>query len=384
MAKSIVNTLKSIRWGHWLMAIFCACMGAWASYVTLQYFKHGALALESDKNLQELATFAALMFVASEMGAFLIAALMPERELRARRWALTAFAFCVLGLEVCTIVAVQLALTTGADNHQLDVRQAEIDIRSRIAAIESDMAIARDTGAQQSLAARAVKGAANRAWALQQSAKTIGKASEGNAELRLLNEQLQSLVKQKRPTLVGVLGKDNALYYAVARGILISLGGLVFVGAAGALIRTARGGVAVVKPEPQTAAPAAPAPVPSFARDGVAPKNTSTDWKPWARNAAVAGGLAGLAGMANAVPTIAPTPPNSPEQVENSPEQVNLAPEQVRKARNQVRDGRKYELMVEDIRGCVSRGMKPTQGAIKAHLNCGWDVAKRIQKDLKG
>ncbi|MEN9374485.1 MAG: hypothetical protein RIR79_2037 [Pseudomonadota bacterium] len=178
------------RWGYVVLALVCASMGVWASYVTLEYFKHGAMALESDKSLQELATFAALMFVASEMGAFLIAAMMTERDLRARRWALTLFAFAVLGLEVCTIVAVQLALTTGADNHQLDVRQAEIDLRSRIAAIESDAAITRDTGATQSMAARSIKDAASRAWAMQQAAKTVGKASSNNAALNDLHNQL--------------------------------------------------------------------------------------------------------------------------------------------------------------------------------------------------
>lgn len=381
-----MNTVHHLpRWGYIALTVVCVGMGVWAGYVTLEYFKHGARALESDAELQALALVAALMFVASEMGSFLIAAMMTERQLWARRWALTLFAFSVLGLEVCTIVAVQLALTTGADMGQATIAQREKDLRGRIADIESDAAITRDAGATQTMAAKGIKDAGARAWALQQASKTVGKASARSAELSRLHEQLEALTAQKRPTLVGILGKDNALYYAVARGILISMGGLVFFGAAGAFLRMARGGS--VPPVSLDTEPAKPAvnnsPVPSFARAGIAPKDASTQWQPVARNAGLALGVASLAGMAHAMPTIAPTPPNSPEQVKNSPEQVNPAPVQVRKARNQVRDGRKYELMVEDIRGCVSRGMKPTQGAIKAHLNCGWDVAKRIQGDLK-
>jgi len=228
------------RWGYIILSIACAAMGVWSSYVTLEYFKHGARALESDAELQALALVAAMMFVASEMGAFLIAAMLTEKQLWARRWALTLFAFCVLGLEVCTIVAVQLALTTGADMGQATITQREKDLRGRIADIESDAAINRDTGAMQATAAKNIKDAGARAWALQQAGKTVNKASSRAAELSRLHEQLEALTAQKRPTLVGILGKDNALYYAVARGILISMGGLVFFGTAGALVRMAR------------------------------------------------------------------------------------------------------------------------------------------------
>ena len=310
------------RWGYVLLAIICTAMGVWASYVTLEYFRHGAKALESDKEMQALALLAALMFVASEMGAFLIAAMLSERQLRVRRWMLTIFAFCVLGLEVCTIVAVQLALTTGADNHQLDVRQAELDLRGRIAAIESNAAIARDTAAAQSMAARGLKTANDRSWNLHLANKTLNKASANNAELNQLHGQLAGIMAQKKPTLVGVLGKDNALYYAVARGILISFGGLVFFGTAGALIRMARNGAvsnhAVSESheqEPvQSSTPA------TFEQPNAAtPKGASRSWNPFNRQnvaaAGIAAGAAGSMGMAHAIPTIAPTAPMQRGQV---------------------------------------------------------------------
>ncbi len=314
-------------WGYVLLALVCASMGAWASYVTLEYFQHGARALESDRELQALALLAAMMFVASEMGAFLIAALMPEKELWLRRWALTGFAFAVLGLEVCTIVAVQLALTTGADMEQVTITQREKDLRGRIADIESDAAITRDAGAVQAMAAKNIKDAGARAWALQQATKTVTKASARSVELNRLHEQLEALTAQKRPTLVGVLGKENAMYYAVARGILISMGGLVFFGTAGALARMARG---VVAAKPESVAPESkpvdePKPeqakAPAFTQNGLAPSGESlwtegesswTKWNPFTINnaaaASIAVGTAGSMGMAHALPTIAPEP----------------------------------------------------------------------------
>jgi hypothetical protein len=310
------------RWGYVLLAIICTAMGVWASYVTLEYFRHGAKALESDKEMQALALLAALMFVASEMGAFLIAAMLSERQLRVRRWMLTIFAFCVLGLEVCTIVAVQLALTTGADNHQLDVRQAEIDLRGRIAAIESNAAIARDTAAAQSMAARGLKTANDRSWNLHLANKTLNKASANNAELNQLHGQLAGIMAQKKPTLVGVLGKDNALYYAVARGILISFGGLVFFGTAGALIRMARNGTVSnhAVSESHAQEPVQSSTPATFEQPNAAtPKGASRSWNPFNRQnvaaAGIAAGAAGSMGMAHAIPTIAPTAPMQRGQV---------------------------------------------------------------------
>lgn len=343
------------RWGYIILSIACAAMGVWSSYVTLEYFKHGARALESDAELQALALVAAMMFVASEMGAFLIAAMLTEKQLWARRWALTLFAFCVLGLEVCTIVAVQLALTTGADMGQATIAQREKDLRGRIADIESDAAINRDAGAMQATAAKNIKDAGARAWALQQAGKTVNKASSRAAELSRLHEQLEALTAQKRPTLVGILGKDNALYYAVARGILISMGGLVFFGTAGALVRMARNAraakeaaiqLANVQPvtlEEFDSEPAKPAvnhsqsttPAPSFARDGIAPKDATTHWQPMARHAGLALGVASLAGMAHALPTIAPTPTNHSQSTTPDHRQ-STTPDKPKKARAKV------------------------------------------------
>lgn len=243
------------RWAYLLLTAACVAMGIWASYITLQYFEHGAKALETDAAHQALAVSAALMFVASEMGAFTLAALLTERQLWARRWLLTGFAACVLGLEVVTIVAVQLALTLGAEMTQSTTATQEHDLRARITALEASAASKRATADKQRATARD-------GYELKLSARSSTAATEEQGKTDALYQQLAAVQAQKRPTLAGMLGRDNAIYYAVARGILVSLGGLVFFGTAGALLRAARGGASGSVPgtiaPAQTAAPAEP------------------------------------------------------------------------------------------------------------------------------
>ena len=224
------------RWAYIVLAIACIFMGLWASSVTLQYFEHGAKALEADPVMQALALSAALMFVASEMGAFGLAALLTERQLWARRWMLYGFAGAVLALEVFTIVAVQLALTVGADMTQATSADQEKDLRARIAKIEADAAAKRATADQQ-------RATAKNAYELHLAGKSGDKAAAEQAKTDALYAELKTVQAQKRPTLVGLLGQKTAIAYAVARGVLVSLGGLVFFGVAGALVRAARGGV---------------------------------------------------------------------------------------------------------------------------------------------
>ena len=86
------------RWLYIALGLACIPMGLWASWITLQYFEHGAAALEADPALSSLALSAAMMFVSSEMAAFGLAAVLTERQLWARRWLLTGFAAAVLVL----------------------------------------------------------------------------------------------------------------------------------------------------------------------------------------------------------------------------------------------------------------------------------------------
>lgn len=231
-APAFINTLP--RWAYLALALACVCMGVWASYITLEYFEHGAKALETDKALQALAVSAAVMFVASEMAAFALAAVLTERQLKARRWSLTAFAVAVLALEVCTIVAVQLALTVGADMTQTSVIDTVADLQKQITTVEANA----KTYAATAESLRA-------ADQLKKAALQSDKAAAETAKASQLYDRLEEARKQKRPTLGGLMGEKTALSYAIARGILVSLAGLVFFGTAGALLRSARGGASV-------------------------------------------------------------------------------------------------------------------------------------------
>jgi hypothetical protein len=322
------NTMP--RWAYLALALACVAMGLWASYITLEYFEHGAKALETDKALQALAVSAALMFVASEMAAFALAALLTERQLKARRWSLTGFAAAVLALEVCTIVAVQLALTSGADLAQSTVQTQEADLRKRIAALEAGAAAKLATAQQQ-------RATAKNAYELRLSAKSNDGATAEQAQTAALYAELKTVQAQKRPTLVGLMGKKPALAYAIARGVLVSLGGLVFFGVAGALLRASRGGALSVDaqllallhelrgtpgqlaelcnsaisaaPSPvQAPALAAPAPASFKPAGAVAPKDASTGLAYSSKAAlAGAGALAALsAPMVQAAPQVQP------------------------------------------------------------------------------
>ena len=380
-----MNMAKTQRAMNLLMCIICAGFAGWASIIDIKYLQHGMQALEDNNSLRELTIASAIMFVSLEMAAMFVAATMSGRELFARKWGLIIFSGAVFALGVITIVATQIALTTGSDDKQLDLRQAELDIRKRIADLENQASIQREFGLQQGMAASHVKDAAGRAWAMQQAAKTVDKAQKNAAELQVLNEKLAGIVAQKKPTVIGIIGKDLANYYSVFRGVMISLGGLVFFGAAGAFLRLAikPSDAMQTAPEQVQTAPeqVQSAPKPSFVQSGLKPNGIPTTWSLLARKLGLSLGFASLAGAAHALPTIAPQPHDVEQQCQQ--EVVAEDVEQPRKPRNQMRDGRQYDIILEDVRACIeSNHLKNSQRAIKGYLNCGWELAARIQKDL--
>ena len=295
-----INTLP--RWAYIALGIACLPVGAWASFITLQYFEHGAKALESDISLQALAVMAATMFAVSEMAAFTMAALMTEQQLFARRWMLTLFAGAVMLLEVCTIVAVQLALTAGAAMNQTTTTEQERDLRARIATIEASASAKRATADKQRLGARD-------AYELRLSAKSNESATAELAKTESLYAELAKVQANKRPTLVGLLGEKMALIYAVSRGVLISIGGLVFFGTAGALFRFARSASNKSRSNESANKPAtiAPAPASFKVAESVAPKDYSSGLAYSSKmTLAGAGALAAMAApVAHAMPAVA-------------------------------------------------------------------------------
>lgn len=268
-----------------VLALLCAVLGLWASIITFRYFRHGAMALEADPVAQALAVSAAVMLVAVEMGAFSLAGLLPAQKLWAVRWKLLALAGAVLLLEVFTIVAVQMALTQGAEMSQQATAQRAQDLRRQITQAETEAAALRAQSGQLA--------SAEHAWVKAGAPKLAAMAASATAKTDGLYAELAKVDGAKHPTLVGLLGEDWALAYAVARGLLISCAGLVFWGAAGVLWRVFSAGdhspvlQAVQAVQPPAVAPAVAPAVPPV-------------WKPWTWSAAVPLALGAVAGVPSA------------------------------------------------------------------------------------
>jgi hypothetical protein len=222
------------RWASLLLAAGCIAIGLWASVVTLQFFEHGAAALESDPALQTLAKAAAYLFVFAEMSAFILAALIVGSEFQARRWSLYAYAAVVLIVEVFTISAIQIATVVGADMTQASVSESVIDLRKQIVAAEA--LAATHTANAASLRANDQ---------LKKAAAQTDKATAAQDKAAALYAQLGTARDAKRPTLSAMLGKPLAIGYAIVRGLLVPATGLIFFGVAGALMLRRADGLSV-------------------------------------------------------------------------------------------------------------------------------------------
>jgi hypothetical protein len=223
----------SARWSLFFLAAVCASLGVWASTVTLQFFDEGSRLMEPSSTAQGVVKAAAMLLVALEMAAFGIAALLPGRLLRGQRWALAAFALAVLAFECVTITVVQHGIAVGAARaaNASDTKASEL--RASIAA-------KRESAAQRRAAA-AVAGQSVILASRLSAAASFAAADELEARADSLAAELAALEASKPAPISDVLGERGTLIYAVARGLLVSAGGLVMFGAAGALVRVARG-----------------------------------------------------------------------------------------------------------------------------------------------
>lgn len=229
------------RWARFALALACVALGTWASFITLRYFEHGAEALEGGEVARSLAVAAALMFVCLEMAAFGMAALLASRGLRATRWKLMGFAGAVLAFECATIILVQHAITKRADLTASAGAGQAAELRASMAAQRATAEGLRVNAAAQS-ASRSIP-------AREAGAQALRDALEIERGLRMQAAELAALEAARRPTATEILGAAGALAYAVARGLLVSLGGLVMFGAAGALLRPERSAPGAVRAE---------------------------------------------------------------------------------------------------------------------------------------
>lgn len=354
---------------------FAVSIGVWASHVNLEFFKHGATALEADLSLRDLVITAAYLLVVAEMASFLLAGLMPGRELFARRWALYGVAGAVLAFDVGTITAVQISITSRDAIGQDAIAQQIDDIRKRIASIES-------SAAQLSAAAEKETSSSNQ-WVQVQGAKDAKEAARLKSTVSPLYDQISALESQRRPALMGVfcaldsdesctVGKRLSIGYVVARGLLVSCIGLVFFGAAGAIFRTL---YAAARPHVETpTAPERPhvgTPSPSF----------GVSWPSWLGAGALGAGLtlSGVSASANPPSMTASEAARTP-----SPEKAPTTPAKPREATVKdtgtgADDGARYGRILAAVR---ARSLDPSIRAIKSAARCGDVVATRYRDQM--
>ena len=218
---------------HYLaLALLCAALGTWASFINWEYFTHGARAMEPDEAAREISEGAALMFVVGEMAAFAFASLLPAERLRALRHKLQAFGLAMLVFECATIILTQHGIAASAERRAGANDSRVGELKASIAAQRENAKETRERGKRLAMSTEA--GARAQGAALIAKAQAIENKLEGKAD------EMGRLEGERKPTAIELLGDGKALAYAIARGLLVTTAGLVFFSAAGALVRAAR------------------------------------------------------------------------------------------------------------------------------------------------
>jgi len=285
------------RWAYILLALLAAVIGLASSVVTTQFFIIGLNRTEPDALARDALIAAGVLMIVTELAAFGLAAMLPKAQLRALRWRLMACGLALLAFEAATIYVTQVTLVkssesvAGATSTRMANLQASID--SRRAAAAGLLA----NGVKQSGSIHGFNRSAG--------ASALSQSIAADKQTGAMADELAALQAGKSPTLTDVLGESWMLVYAVARALLISMMGLVMFGAAGALLRAARGVSAGA-----AAAPGAVAPAPKLAnytQPTIAPKGVPTGVS--YRKAAMMAGVplaAMTAPMAHAAPKAPP------------------------------------------------------------------------------
>ena len=213
-------------------ALVCLVLGVWASWITWRFFVHGSSSMEADDAVREISIAAASMFIVCEMAAFFLAKMLPAQRLWVLRWQLLAFAGAMLAFECFTIILTQRGITKAADYHAQAVDSRAQQLEASIAAQRANAAALREVGA--------ASGKSLFVASREQGAASVRQSLEVEQQLAARADELARVRADRKPTPTELLGEDGALYYAVARGLLVSCAGLVFFGAAGAMLRAAR------------------------------------------------------------------------------------------------------------------------------------------------
>lgn len=217
---------------YYSLSALAAVIGLSASIVTVQMLGQAIQATEQTGPARELLQWASALFVCAELAACLIAGLLPVQRLRALRWRLIVIALALVAFEVAAIYGARVVLLRAADTRanaqgvQAEQLRASIDAHRRNAAA---LVEAGQRSSQSVIASSRADGA-----------RSLRDAVELEAQARRMAADLVRIEAARAPTLSQVFGPSGVIALAVAQSLLVSIVGLLFVGAAGALARAAR------------------------------------------------------------------------------------------------------------------------------------------------
>ncbi|MEO0003654.1 MAG: hypothetical protein RLZZ22_1346 [Pseudomonadota bacterium] len=217
---------------YYALALLAGTIGLSASYVTVQLFALAIQATEQEGMARELLTLTAALFVAAELAAMFVAGLVPVRRLRALRWQLIACAAALVAFEAVSLYGARVALAQSADA-RADAGAGRVEqLRASIEANRSSAAALVAAGQRSSQSTIASSRA--------DGAQSIRDAAALEADTRRMAAELAQLQATRAPTATTVFGESGVIALSVAQSLLISIIGLLFIGAAGVLARAAR------------------------------------------------------------------------------------------------------------------------------------------------
>ena len=220
------------RRAYTLLAGVAAIIGLACSAITSRFFIIGLERTESDSLACEALIAAGVLMIIVEVAAFGLAALLPRQKLRELRLRLVLTGLLLVAFECVTIYSTQYLLVRGADAHS---RGEDSKIRGKeqtLAGMREEVATLRAKAARESVSPYP--------WIRQGSTATLAQAAAKETEIAAETAELAEMQAKRLPTLTDALGESGVLVYSAARALLVSVVGLVMIGASGALLRAGR------------------------------------------------------------------------------------------------------------------------------------------------
>lgn len=227
------NDTSLPAWAYVLLGCVAAAIGLASSGITAQFFVLGLQKIEEDAMARDLLIATGALMIVTELAAFGVAALLPVRQLRALRYKLIVCGAMLLTFEATTIYVTTVALAQTSDAAATASNMRVADLRTSIDQRRQAAKSLRENGALQSTSSNA--------WTRTLGANALRDSLKVEQAIEPLSAELMQLQRDTKPAMSSVLGAQGMLWYSMARAMLISAMGLFMFGAAGALLREARG-----------------------------------------------------------------------------------------------------------------------------------------------